>query len=268
MPVGQVWRGQPLYLVGGRDLEHPQHAQHIAAQPVRRSRLIRLALARHHARPPIDRVRPPSGRRPPAAEETGPPNPRISSTGVTQLTVTATGAAGQNGTNGGAGGNGATVTGTVPATPGNTLYVNVNTGGGGGGAVLPGGTGGGSSDVRTCSSANVSCVLTGVPGTAPRLIVAGGGGGGGRGAFLNPEFTGGDAGDTGQPGGDRPLGAVGGGGGTQTAGGTGGATCPLSPTTAGTDGAAGTGGTGGEGFGGGGGGGGWFGGGGGGGSLI
>lgn len=77
--VGQVRRGQPLDLVGGRDLEHPEHAQHIRAQPVRRSRLVRLALARHQARPPAVRVRPPAGRRPPAAEGTGPPNPMISS---------------------------------------------------------------------------------------------------------------------------------------------------------------------------------------------
>ncbi|MFD0516419.1 hypothetical protein ACFQ0Q_50445 [Streptomyces aureus] len=69
----------------------------------------------------------------------------------------------------------------------------------------PGGAGGGSSDVRTCSSANPGCDLTGVPSTDPRLIVAGGGGGGGQGfsTLTNPEATGGNAGDTGQPGGDE-----------------------------------------------------------------
>lgn len=54
--------------------------------------------------------------------------------GVTQLTVNATGAAGQNGPSGGTGGNGATVTGIVTVPPSTTtLYVNVGTGGGAGG---------------------------------------------------------------------------------------------------------------------------------------
>src|SRR5262245_55527087 len=53
--------------------------------------------------------------------------PFVVPSGVTQLTVTATGAGGQNGDNGGAGGTGATVTGDIPATPGATLFVNVAT---------------------------------------------------------------------------------------------------------------------------------------------
>ncbi|MFE4723541.1 hypothetical protein ACFRLW_45730, partial [Streptomyces sp. NPDC056728] len=188
--------------------------------------------------------------------------------GVTQLTVTATGAAGQNGPNGSAGGNGATVTGTVAVPPSTTtLYVNVGTGGGaGGGPVTTGGAGGGASDVRTCSSAGPGCTLTGVPGTDPRLIVAGGGGGGASSVlgFLNPSATGGNAGNTGGAGGDRTDSGKGGGGGTQTAGGTAGAACPFGGTS-GAPGTGGAGGTGGGAFGAGGGGGGWFGGGGGGG---
>ncbi|MER6274481.1 Ig-like domain repeat protein [Streptomyces sp900105755] len=190
--------------------------------------------------------------------------------GITQLSVTATGAAGQNGPSGGAGGSGATVSGTLNVTPNSTLYVNVDTGGGisnGPIPFIPGGAGGGSSDIRTCSSADAGCVLTGVPGTDPRLIVGGGGGGGGAGVATIPvpEATGGAAGDTGQPGGERPDGGQGGGGGTQTVGGAGGALCPDSSGTAGATGQAGAGGRAGGTIGGGGGGGGWFGGGGGGG---
>ncbi|MGW2683560.1 Ig-like domain repeat protein [Streptomyces sp. NPDC001414] len=190
--------------------------------------------------------------------------------GITRLTVTATGAAGQNGPSGGAGGSGATVSGTLDVTPNSTLYVNVGTGGGvsnGPIPFIPGGAGGGSSDIRTCSSADAGCVLTGVPGTDPRFVVGAGGGGGGAGvaSVPVPEATGGAAGDTGQPGGDRPDGGQGGGEGTQTAGGAGGALCPDSSGTAGATGQAGAGGRAGGTVGGGGGGGGWFGGGGGGG---
>lgn len=187
--------------------------------------------------------------------------------GVTQLSVTATGAKGQDGPfSGGAGGSGSTVSGTINVTPGSTLYVNVDTGGGSGGGGVGGGTGGGSSDVRTCSSADAGCVLTGVPSTDPRLVVAGGGGGGGGGfpGLSVPQPTGGDAGDIGGTGGSRPSGGGGGHGGTQTAGGAGGAACSTGGAT-GTAGQAGAGGMGGFGFSGGGGGGGWFGGGGGGG---
>ncbi|MFF4901789.1 Ig-like domain repeat protein [Streptomyces sp. NPDC001068] len=190
--------------------------------------------------------------------------------GITQLSVTATGDAGQNGPSGGVGGSGAAVSGTLGVTPGSTLYVNVGTGGGisnGPIPFIPGGAGGGSSDLRTCRSVDAGCVLTGVPGTDPRLIVGGGGGGGGAGvaSIPVPEATGGAAGDTGQPGGERPDGGKGGGGGTQTQGGVGGALCPDSSGTAGATGQPGAGGRAGGTVGGGGGGGGWFGGGGGGG---
>ncbi|WP_329203287.1 MULTISPECIES: hypothetical protein [unclassified Streptomyces] len=190
--------------------------------------------------------------------------------GVTQLTVTATGEPGQSAVEGGAGGTGATVTATLTVMPGTTYYVNVDTGGGAVTGQRPGGSGGGASDIRTCNSARASCALTGVPHTDPRLIVAAGGGGGGRGSSIaGPvrEATGGDAGDTGKPGGERPDSGGGGGGGTQTHGGKGGAACPED-FKAGTDGTPGTGGTGGGGFGGGGGGGGWHGGGGGGGCSL
>ncbi|MFJ8036507.1 hypothetical protein [Streptomyces sp. NPDC096032] len=190
--------------------------------------------------------------------------------GVTRLTVTATGEPGRSAIEGGAGGTGATVTGTLTVVPGTTYYVNVDTGGGAVTGQRPGGSGGGASDVRTCSSARANCALTGVPGTDPRLIVAAGGGGGGRGSsFTGPvrEATGGNAGDTGKPGGERPESGGGGSGGTQTHGGKGGAACPEG-SEAGTDGRPGTGGTGGGGFGGGGGGGGWHGGGGGGGCFL
>ncbi|WP_406514045.1 hypothetical protein OG851_40580 [Streptomyces sp. NBC_00161] len=190
---------------------------------------------------------------------------------VTRLTVTATGEPGRSAIEGGAGGTGATVTGTLTVVPGTIYYVNVDTGGGAVTGERPGGSGGGASDVRTCSSARASCVLTGVPGTDPRLIVAAGGGGGGGGSSFTGypvrEATGGDAGDTGKPGGERPDSGGGGGGGTQTLGGKGGAACPEG-SRAGTDGTPGTGGTGSGGVGGGGGGSGWHRGGGGGGCFL
>ncbi|MFC8508825.1 hypothetical protein ACFU3J_21980 [Streptomyces sp. NPDC057411] len=191
--------------------------------------------------------------------------------GVTRLTVIATGESGRSAVEGGAGGTGATVTATLTVVPGTTYYVNVDTGGGGVTGQRPGGNGGGASDIRTCSSAHKGCALTGVPGTDPRLIVAAGGGGGGGGSSFTGypvrEATGGDAGDTGKPGGRRPQGGGAGGGGTQTLGGKAGAACPEG-FGAGTNGTPGSGGTGGGGFGGGGGGGGWHGGGGGGGCFV
>ncbi|MFJ6721453.1 MULTISPECIES: hypothetical protein [unclassified Streptomyces] len=195
---------------------------------------------------------------------------------VTRLTVRATGEPGRSAIEGGAGGTGATVTATLTVAPGTTYYVNVGTGGGAVTGQQPGGSGGGASDVRTCSSARASCALTGVRGTDPRLIVAAGGGGGGGGSsftgFPVREATGGDAGDTGKPGGRRPDSGGGGGGGTQALGGKGGAACPedskAGSNKAGSNGTPGTGGTGGGGFGGGGGGGGWHGGGGGGGCFL
>ncbi|GDY49072.1 hypothetical protein SANT12839_099540 [Streptomyces antimycoticus] len=72
-------------LVGRGDLEHSEDAQHIAAQVVGRSRLVRLALAGHQACPPVVRDRPAAGRRLPAVEGTGPPDPMLSPTTDNQL---------------------------------------------------------------------------------------------------------------------------------------------------------------------------------------
>lgn len=192
--------------------------------------------------------------------------------GVTQLTITATGAAGRSGVNGGLGGDGASVTGTVTVPAGTTtLYVNVAQGGGASGDLTEHGLGGGASDVRTCDSTIPSCLLTGDPATDPRLIVAGGGGGGGSSVASAPvaltEAFGGDAGDVGQAGGNLPGGGGGGEGGTQTNGGDGGPGC-SNPNGGGAGGGGGGAGFGGDGgatpIPGGGGGAGWFGGGGGG----
>ena len=192
--------------------------------------------------------------------------------GVTEIAVVATGAAGAAAPGGAAGGLGATVTGALPVTPGDTLYVNVALGGARGGigqgTNRDGGSGGGASDVRTCSSAAPGCALTGDVATDPRLVVAGGGGGSGGGFFRDLNTAaGGDAGDVGSPGGEQPQGAAGGGGGSATTGGAGGATCTDVPSDSGATGGPGGGGPGGDSinFGGGGGGAGWFGGGGGGG---
>ena len=190
--------------------------------------------------------------------------------GVTELSVVVVGAAGESAPNGGPGGSGARVAATLAVTPGTTLYVNVDVGGGAGGpggTNLDGGDGGGASDIRTCSSTvtppDADCVLTGVPATDPRLVVAGGGGGSAAGEPGNGNTAmGGDAGELGQPGTGMRLGGVPGGGGTATAGGAVGAKCfgaeiPREP------GSPGAGGHGGAGYSAGGGGGaGWFGGGG------
>jgi len=126
--------------------------------------------------------------------------------------------------NTGDGGSGARVAADLPLTQ-PTLFVEVPTstpvsggpgcggGGGGGGGEGPA-AGGGASVVQRCS-VNSSCLLTGVPQTDPRLVVAGGGGGG---AFK--KVNGGNAGsgpnsmcNPGQSGQGDPMFAVGGGGG-------------------------------------------------------
>ena len=155
--------------------------------------------------------------------------------GVTSVTVTAIGGAGGTGTNyeqgtaAGAGGDAASVTATVPVTPGQVLYVEVGgvggtpfhpptttaacavappafNGGGTDGEGNCGGGGGGASDVRTCS-------MTTCPNVTPdtRLVVAGGGGGGGGGSQSSSGGNGGNAGD-----------------GTVTGAGAGGAGCSTS----------------------------------------
>ena len=107
--------------------------------------------------------------------------------GVNELHVTAIGArGGEAASENGAGGFGAVVSGDLPVSPGETLYVEVGqngpfvgseTFGGGGAAGVDGGSGGGASDVRTCSIAVCASLAT----DDTRLLVAGGGGGGGLG---------------------------------------------------------------------------------------
>jgi hypothetical protein len=128
--------------------------------------------------------------------------------GDSRVTITAVGAQGAAGYSS-FGGFGAAVTGTVPVTPGETLYIEVggaasNGGGGGGGAA---GAGGGASDVRMLPRSD------GLTPTDSRLVVAGGGGGGGDGF---PGSVGGVAGSaptggTPSPGGGGPGGSTSGG---------------------------------------------------------
>jgi hypothetical protein len=186
--------------------------------------------------------------------------------GVTSIHVVTDGADGV--TMDSTGGTGAQVTADIPVTPGSTLYVEVGVGGGTGGSAR-GGAGGGESDLRTCSASSISCVLTGVPATDPRLLVAAGGGGGGGGT--NPPLRPGGPGGVGtancNPGGNGTGvgGAGSGGGGMCASGGTAGGSSGGGTTGGtGTPGAGGNGGNFGSPSGGGGGGAGFWGGGGGG----
>ena len=204
----------------------------------------------------------------------GPPVTFTVPSGVTSLTITASGGQGGTAFGGppGPGGLGGSITATIDVTPGESLEIfaggpgvnatifhaglgGINGGGGGGrssgccdgrGA---GAAGGGASDVRRGGNQLVN-----------RVIVAGGGGGGGMTATLAGVAGGAGGGLIGGNGGDSP-GATGGAGGTQSAGGAGGG-----GLGAGQSGSLGTGGNGGGNVpagGGGGGGGGLFGGGGG-----
>jgi hypothetical protein len=95
--------------------------------------------------------------------------------GVSSVHAEAVGACGGGGFCAG----GAVVNAVLPVSPGEHLYLEVggsNGWNGGGSGNTPGG---GASDIRTCSKNDVHCLLTGVPSTDPRLIVAGGGGGAG-----------------------------------------------------------------------------------------
>ena len=112
---------------------------------------------------------------------------------ISAVTITAIGAIGSEYYDSGPAGLGASVTATVPVTPGETLYVEVGGSGftedfdGGG---TGNGSGGGASDVRTCSLS--SCSLS---SDDTRLVVAGGGGGAGGPAGLYEDQAGGNAGD-------------------------------------------------------------------------
>jgi hypothetical protein len=131
--------------------------------------------------------------------------------GVSSVHVVATGAPGAVGDIGGRAGRGAQVSGDLPVSPGQTLYVNVggaptfsNTptlscvqrdftfiacagGFNGGGSSQSGG--GGASDVRTLSRSGDQ-----VESLESRLIVAAGGGGSGGGCVLNSRISGGEGG--------------------------------------------------------------------------
>ncbi len=210
-------------------------------------------------------------------------------TGVTALSVQAVGAPGGEGLDyplTTPGGLAAVVQSVIPATPGQSLYVEVggtasgSTGGYNGGANggQNAGGGGGATDIRTCSATATSC--SGADNTLDsRLVVAGGGGGGGT-TGDGGGSTGGNAGSTASAGangtGDVAAPGFGGGGGTSTGGGSAGQAGAggVGPAQNGTAGSGGAGGNdpntpGGAPYGGGGGGGaGYFGGGGGGGADI
>jgi hypothetical protein len=197
--------------------------------------------------------------------------------GVTSITVTAVGAGGGNCPTGG--GEGASITATVPVSPGEALVVAV-AGPGGGCSNTPtvagsagfggGGTGGlgsGSNGSGGAGGGGASVVAPGTssPNFGEALVVAGGGGGAaGFGSTAN-------GGNAGSPGSDGMMGADGGGAGAPP-GGSGGAA--GTGAQAGAQGSSETGGTGGNGatadssVGGGGGGGGYYGGGGGGGGAV
>jgi Collagen triple helix repeat (20 copies) len=195
--------------------------------------------------------------------------------GVSSVRVQAIGAAGGTGLSfgghaGGSGGAGAVVTGELPVTAGEVLYVETADNAFNGGAIggFGGGNGGDASDVRTVPMGSSGSL-------GSRLLVAAGGGGGG-GVFVNG--SGGSGGNAGSPGTNGTtessgVGGAGGGAGTLTGGGAGGAGCGSTGPWNGIGGSFGLGGNGGAGFGapqtgGGGGGGGYSGGGGGEGSCI
>ena len=210
--------------------------------------------------------------------------------GVTSVQVAAVGGAGQDFTGLGtaiSGGLGARVSGNLPVTPGQILYVEVGSGGsgteggfnGGGSGTANGQGGGGASDLRTCSMTGDSCPGGGSSLDSRLLVAAGGGGAGGSGEAAGG--AGGSAGTVPQPGATgldsvTTFGGGGGGAASATAGGTGGTGGVDLSSASGSDGASGIQGTGGTGAhdlgagdndpggltGGGGGGGGWFGGGG------
>lgn len=133
---------------------------------------------------------------------------------VTALQVVLVGATGGNTANNAAhGGGGATLTATIPASPGTNLFAEVNVGGGSG--TGQGAGGGGESDLRTCSASDSTCPALG-SSMDPRLLVGGGGGGAGP--------TGGGGGAGGAKGGAATVACAPNGGGNNGQGGGGGAT--------------------------------------------
>jgi hypothetical protein len=195
--------------------------------------------------------------------------------GVRKITITAVGAGGGNCTPG-HGGKGASITATVPVSPGETLEVGVGGPGLGcnkvpaSGRFGGGGTGGAGNTSRGSPGADGGGASFVIPGRkfSRALVVAGGGGGS---TDFSPTI-GVDGGNAGSPGKAGATTGSGGGAGTKSAGGAGGAA--GSPNSqAGFSGSLRTGGAGGHGatsgvsVGGGGGGGGYYGGGGGGGGA-
>ncbi|MGA9874752.1 MAG: choice-of-anchor D domain-containing protein [Solirubrobacteraceae bacterium] len=204
--------------------------------------------------------------------------------GVSSVRVNAIGEAGEAGQDdspfeaAAPGGDGASVTGQLPVTAGETLYVEVAAprSGSGGLGSFGGGEGGGASDVRTVP-------LLGSGSLESRLLVAAGGGGGGGTFEEAGGGRGGDAGTGGEGGADteqfgcgcgqNDQHTAGGAAGTLTGGGVGGSRCEQGGPWSGGEGLLGVGGLGGMPYGppvtgGGGGGGGYWGGGGGEGSCI
>lgn len=177
--------------------------------------------------------------------------------GVTSVRVRAVGAAGETAfsespfQSAAPGGAGAVVAGSLPVTPGETLYVEVASRSYNGGG-LPGfdggGAGGGASDLRTVSESDPESLQS-------RLLVAAGGGGGGG---TWDEGSGGRGGDAGSPGwegttaesggccGEGSQHSAGGAAGTLTGAGAGGQRCEAPAPWSGREGSFGVGGEGGE----------------------
>ena len=129
--------------------------------------------------------------------------------GVSQLTVAATGGAGEKGGSypgaiGGAGGNGDEVGATVEVSPHEVFDVCVSYGGGSGGS---GGVGGGNFGGK---GGGASGLARSADFSAP-VLVAGGGGGGGGGSYDDGLFPGVNGGSAGMPGSGETGGVVEGG---------------------------------------------------------
>jgi Big-like domain-containing protein len=116
--------------------------------------------------------------------------------GAGMVEVKATGGAGGNGANDNGtintGGDGGAVTETFPATPGQTLYVQVGGAGHGQTAADGGGAGGATQsgkDGDTSGGGGGASGVSSTPGCSNWLAVGGGAGGGGAGLYVNGEFS-------------------------------------------------------------------------------
>jgi hypothetical protein len=140
---------------------------------------------------------------------------------VTSVRVTAIGGNGGNAFGGAQGGQGRSVGAVVPVTPGEILYMEVGQNGSSASVSGAGGGGGGSTDVRTCSITNPSC-LSGGTTLGSRLLIAGGGGGAGGLAPGGGAGTASNGGASDTNGNNANPGGNGGLTGTTTTGGSGG----------------------------------------------